>query len=201
VHGRVLEEDTNKPMEGVIVVSRWRGRMWMVVDSGNACIHVENAITDSEGRYGIKGWLKPTMINFVSDIGKDLTAYKPGYYEPSSSSGKLGFLSKVTKYIEWKFYPKLYLAPFKGTREERVSYLKAIVTGNGCDEAGKSARNLYPLYKALYYDAKAQGATESDLKWFREEAAMMAVAAELNSKMSQTEFDNRIQHFLKDNLK
>jgi hypothetical protein len=29
----------------------------------------------------------------------------------------------------------------------------------------------------------------------------MAVAAEHNSNMSQTEFDNRIQHFLKDNLK
>ena len=158
----------------------------MMVDSEHVCIHVGSAITDSEGRYEIQSWHKPSSINFVSDIERTvLTIYKRGFGGP-----KIPY--RVKKDL-------IYLAPFTGAREERLRYLKAIVTGSGCDEAGRSERNLYPLYKALYDEAKSDEGAEKDLKWFREMAAMVAVAEE--GHMTEDEADKRMRAFLQDNLK
>ena len=53
-----------------------------------------------------------------------------------------------------------YLALFKGTMEERMRALWS--TGVACESAGNSARNLIPLYRALYQEASGISQTKND---------------------------------------
>lgn len=148
MRGRVLEEGTNKPIPGAIVVVRWEGRVSSFVDSQGVCYHVETATTDEQGNYQTRPWRQPRdyMISF-DHIGVD--AYKPGYGFPSK-------LSRV-KGIE-------YLAPFNGTREERLKFLVQMSDSTQCDEAGESNMKRLAMEQAIYGEAKSIAITPEDQK-------------------------------------
>ena len=83
------------------------------------------------------------MVSF-DHIGVD--AYKPGYGFPSKLSQMKG--------IE-------YLAPFKGTREERLDYIRSL-SGKECGARNDYAKKLIPLYRALYEEAQAIAVTPKE---------------------------------------
>jgi len=142
IEGRVLEEGTNKPIPGAIVVVKWIGLTtsgsWFV-EASTVCYHVETATTDGQGNYQTKAWRQPQHKDYTvkfDRIGVD--AYKPGYGFP-------GKLSQV-KGIE-------YLAPFRGSREERLKFLSRIEGATGCGGGGDSKKNLLPFDRAVYEEA------------------------------------------------
>lgn len=146
-NGKVLEENTHKPIPGAIVVVRWVGLVSSWVDSQHVCYHVETATTDEEGRYQTKGWSQ--SLNYSVKFDRmEIDAYKLGYGRPSK-------LSQV-KEIE-------YLAPFKGTRGERLAYLGNF-SGMQCGVTGDYAPKLIPLYKVIYEEAKQLAVTKEDKK-------------------------------------
>ena len=70
-----------------------------------------------------------------------------------------------------------------------------------CGSAEHSLRNAYPLYEALYYEAKGLAETEEqkqDVEWLRYVAAWAWVSPPSSSDSDKRE--NEIQLFLKDNL-
>lgn len=117
-----------------------------------------------------------------------MSAYKPGYGLPTKPSQKP---------------ENVYLAPFKGTREDRLNYLIRILGAADCSSAGSGSRNLYRLYEAMYFEAKTLAVTDSDkriVEIIRKEAAGAWVRTD-DTSMRQTEFDRLVDDFLKDHLK
>ena len=79
-------------------------------------------------------------------------------------------------------HERMQMKRFIGSREERLESLHRLATGSACDaQAGVSVRNLFPLYEAIYQEAKELSETPEELKeleWFRYMAADMAIASD-----------------------
>lgn len=61
IKGTVIDAETKKPIEGVVVVAlwkiNWRGRPGIYYEGGTAkVIHAEEAVTDKDGKYTIPAW-------------------------------------------------------------------------------------------------------------------------------------------------
>ena len=144
VQGQVLEEGTNKPIANALVVGLWHGTVSHgFVDARTVCYHVETATTDESGRFA----LPPTEKEYKYRDGHHYTstiAYKPGYQYARVQR---------TKGVD-------YLQPFQGTREERLKVIRT--AGATCVGAGESQKNLLPLYRTLYEEARALAVTKQD---------------------------------------
>jgi len=141
IEGMVLEEGTNKPVPGAIVVVRWQGHLGY---SGTVCYHVETTMADAEGKYRLPAWSKPSPYGNISDRTWLSSAYKPGYQYARVQR---------TKGID-------ILQPFAGGRGERMKIVRTASVS--CGSAGESKKNLLPLYRTLYEEARALAATKED---------------------------------------
>ena len=163
--GQVVEEGTNKPIPGVIVVAKWEGRTtsgsWFV-EASKACYRVETAVTDAQGNYYIKAWSQAQHKDYTVKFDHmDVTFYKPGMvntffkfdhmdtidYEPGVHN--TFFLNGIAR-----------LAPFKGTKDEHFDYLAGVVSNTACTDAEGNNKYLYRLYSAIAEEAGAIAETE-----------------------------------------
>ena len=151
--GQVLEANTNKPIPGAIVIARWQGSYDQLVDSQTVCYHVETATTDAGGYYKIPAWHEMTKGPFFSQGPWLIDAYKAGYetYWPPGFGSSEAYKKNVR-----------YLAPFKGTREDRLEQLRRLNESTGCPDAGQSKENRLILQKALYDEARLLAVTLQD---------------------------------------
>jgi len=146
VSGKVLEERTDKPIDGAIVIVRWKGYVSAIVDAQTVCVHVESATTDKRGNYKVSGWSKPSTMGPVFNVKPVVSAYKVGYGLPGNPAQK---------------DEDVYLAPFKGTSGERLKYLQNRI-GMECGSRDDYVKKLIPLYRALYEEAKPLTVTRED---------------------------------------
>lgn len=187
ISGKVLEEGTGKPISGAIVVVRWKGYVSAIVDAQTVCVYVESATTDERGKYRVGGWSKSSTMGPVFDVKPVVSAYKVGYGLPSVPAQK---------------DEEVYLALFKGARGERLKYLMRMLSATSCPSAGSSSKNLYPMYKAMYEEAKLISVTAEDSKAvsiLRQEAA--AVAVRPDGHVTSEEMERKVNEFLRNNLK
>lgn len=113
ITGRVVDEETGKPIEGAIVLGVW---MWGfdIAFSTKVLYTTQEAITDDKGRFFIRGVLNPLinqwMLPFVEEA--ELTVYKRGYVAWNNLSTwkdgprkdfrwKNGLVVKMEKWKEW----------------------------------------------------------------------------------------------------
>jgi len=54
--GQVLDEVTNQPIAGAVVVVEWQAMHTNFVEADRECLHVETAVTDAKGRYRVASW-------------------------------------------------------------------------------------------------------------------------------------------------
>ncbi len=185
IEGQVLDYETGKPIGGAIVVALWKS---VIVGSGmGTCVHVETAPSDSDGRYAIKEWHDiPSVL--VLSAGSSLDVYKQGYESVGAPVVYAGV--EPNKWIVYRRDPpneilqtfpdeasasaathpnNVYLKPFPGTASSRFDYVwHRVFSGMSChSNAGASQRNLYPLLKAAYHEAKALAATDRQTKTLR----------------------------------
>lgn len=81
IRGYVVEADTNKPIEGAIVVSMWQLSQILSQGFGGYAKVIETK-TDKEGKFTIPAWktFKPLTVNSVMhDLAPKIIIYKPGY--------------------------------------------------------------------------------------------------------------------------
>lgn len=135
----VLDEETQLPIEGAIVVARWIGTISQLVDSQTTCYHVESATTDAQGQYSIPSWTK--LPGKVHHNAIEVTVYKAGYRQV--------WVNKATG--------NQYLKRDIGSVEERLEYLKWLHGTTRCGAQNESENNRLPLLKALYEDVKLHG--------------------------------------------
>lgn len=149
IDGVVLEEGTNKPIPGAVVVARWTGNNWSgLVHSQTTCYHVETSVSDERGRFHIKYWSDRQREKsfFVNEREVLVSAYRPGYGLPARPSQNVG---------------EVLLAPFSGGREERFRYLIRTY-GSGCGASDGSDKNSVPLLKAQYEEAQGIAQTPEE---------------------------------------
>jgi hypothetical protein len=180
--GVVVDADTGEPLAGAYVIGRWRG----YVSSHSVCFHAEGTRTDSQGRFVLPAWRNTGPYNTTRYQEFSDYSYLPGYESAGGSN------------------ERKRLRRFTGTREERLQYLMRVATGSACDaQAGVSVRNLFPLYEAIYREAKELSETPEELKdleWFRYMAADMAIASDTLISSPVTH-EALIKSYLKDHLK
>lgn len=145
--GQVLEEGTNRSIPGAIVIVRWVGVVPAPGHASSSCVHLENAITDKEGRYRTPAWNAPSTVGpaplMQTRIAPGAYAYKPGY-----------------EYVDTRG-ETVYLKPFVGTRGGRFKYLERTY-GTGCGATDGSEKNSIPLLKAQYEEAQALAQTPEE---------------------------------------
>lgn len=105
IEGFVVDAETGKPLEGVIVVGLWELTQFPSHGSGGyAKISME--ITDKEGRFTIPFWItfKPwTFYSSMDDITPIIVIYKPGYkFHTSNIVMRAGFPGDISKTEEEK---------------------------------------------------------------------------------------------------
>jgi hypothetical protein len=144
VYGRVIDADTNLPITGAIVVARWQKSSFSLADSTSYCIHVETAVSKEDGHYWIARWWQfPPILGLDGLIGMD--AYYSGYESVHAHT------------VEAERHPEyVYMKKFVGSHDERFEYIaRRIFGGMGCTSAGSSQRNLYPLLRGAFTEAKS----------------------------------------------
>ena len=156
VEGAVLEEGIHKPIPGAIVVIRWVGTAFSFAHTQSVCIHVESAITDDKGHFHIPAWRASVEPAGVHDLKPLVTVHKPGYEE-----------YRAPGYVRTEAFKQniRYLKPFTGGREERLKYLERVEQSiRTCRSPEAEEKNLLPLYRAFYEEAKTLAKTKEDQK-------------------------------------
>ncbi len=75
ISGTVVDGETGRPLEGVIVLAQW-------VLVGDSRIHVAEVVTDASGRYFIPGWgpkARPPFAPLTGYSDPELMYFKPSY--------------------------------------------------------------------------------------------------------------------------
>jgi hypothetical protein len=156
LEGQVLEAETKKPLIDSLVVARWQGTYSAIAETKTVCYHVETATTDAEGRYRMPAWSAESKGPFFSPETVIVTAYKLGYeiYSPPGFVRSEEYRQNIR-----------YLQPFAGGREERLKYLeRAEQSIRTCRSPQAEEKNLLPLYRAFYEEAKSLAKTKEDQK-------------------------------------
>lgn len=148
--GEVLDEATEKPIEGAIVVAEWIGDVsanW--ADSHSTCYHVATAVTDDDGEYRIPGWSmkkedKRDWHKNLTPRDVQITVYKAGYAMADKSFTSGSYEKGV-----------YYLKPFEGSVAERLEYLKSVEQSTRCNVDTERSGVRLGLVKSLYEEARS----------------------------------------------
>ncbi len=119
IEGWVVDAETNQPLEGVNIVAHWQLRGGVMEDNPIAQIHIDEAVTDRNGRYAFKGWgPKFALLGHLRDETPGLMFFKSGYKYfgtsnmPGSDTSKSDWNKKTVK-----------LEKFKGTLAEYAKHV------------------------------------------------------------------------------
>jgi len=177
IEGQVLDYYTGAPISGAFVAARWEGEL---LSGRTVCVHVETAVSDASGRYHIGQWTQlPTAP--VEEPAPVLDVYKAEYEGTPSPLDYVGHDGKWVVFhrerptiILQTFADResarlathptnVYVKPFIGTRSERLEYVAAAAfSAVTCRSGGASRRNLYPLQKAAFSEARSLATAGDD---------------------------------------
>jgi hypothetical protein len=138
------------------------------------CFHVENTVTDAEGRYHIPAWEKRHMWGNSDDQRVHVRAHKEGY-RMTDTHIKNELIS---------------FALDTGTREQRLQYLLKVTPA--CGTQDESRENLLPMLRAAYEEAKSIASTNEDMRTLESILYNLEII-ELGYKVAQSRHLNRAQ--------
>jgi hypothetical protein len=78
VSGKVVDAETNMPIDDVIVIGYWPASIDFSPDSSEVTVEVLEAVTNKEGSYNIPGWSKKSYGTFTYSRPR-MIFYKTGY--------------------------------------------------------------------------------------------------------------------------
>lgn len=139
IHGQVVDAETGRPLEGVVVVARWRLR-WISIGEGHTggTINTLEAVTDKEGKYFIPGWgPRPRPpLGFLDNLDPELRFLKSNYYPRGVENRLLSYgnhNSSTMRTSEWDG-KVIQLKPFKGDDwGDYASRLRDLWSSGGSD--------------------------------------------------------------------
>jgi len=149
MRGKVVDLNTKKPIEGVVVVAFWVG----YGGHSKICFHSERSTTNLNGDYIIPAWINDdrTAESVTYQKARIDTAYKTGYRysknfdAPPSDEG----------------YKLHYLSPDASDNASRLTYLSSIPTH--CDQQfDDNAQQAWPLLETIFREASTLPITRDD---------------------------------------
>jgi len=131
VTGQVLDQGTDQPVEGAIIIMRWRGTGTKAfVDQHTECYHVETATTGADGRFSTQAWLEESQYRNLGLKERMATIYKAGYRHVRSKN--------EVHSLEWD----------TGGGEERLEYIRYSIVS--CGSKRSLNKILLGFYTALH---------------------------------------------------
>jgi len=79
IYGKVVDSETNEPIEDVIVIGYWPGYTFYLFVSTAPTVEVLETITDKNGDYLIPGWVKNSLDRTFREGDPLMYFYKTGY--------------------------------------------------------------------------------------------------------------------------
>jgi hypothetical protein len=184
IKGQVLDADTREPIPEVYVAIRWDGvQPLFPADFRTICVHADLTRTNRDGKFSFMPWAKWDSAFPISDIDYHIVVYKPAYQE---------ILYEKGFWIAGKAGSPYLLKRSEASEEEQLTYLRLIPPRLSCIEGGDSEGNVYPLFEAMYFEAKALSVSAEEkeqLQWFRKVAASAAIASKKSVHMGGSEYD------------
>jgi hypothetical protein len=141
--GRVVEQGTNRPVEGAFVAATWNGQTWNPVQAATTCYHIELRQTDAQGRFHVSDF-SGNWNPFISDRQRSVSVYAPGKTVLDARDDDTVFT----------------VGPRAGTREEQFAKV-TIASISTCLDA--TDKRLLPMWKA-YREELASLAVTMDQK-------------------------------------
>src|SRR5688572_10290430 len=134
--GQVVDKETGKPLERVVVLTRWEKRYTSFVGEmgGNEYYDSEEVVTDAEGRFVIRARQTWTVNPFSEIYGPEFFIFKSGYgrwqFRDFDSWGlKDAIVSAERTRAEWRRFTEegavLELPPLKST-EQRLEFIRSM---------------------------------------------------------------------------
>ena len=162
MNGRVSDEGDGRPIEGAIVVLKWKASLSGVHGSRYPCYHAEIAKSDPDGRFVVPrwtvdtsrappgDWLRDVNVFRTSTIDKpiEIQIFKPGYSGDEQVSHD-------------KSNVDLKMRAFNGTTIEWLQYMLVLSRHVLCE--GGNEKTL-PLLEAMHTDARKVASTPEEVK-------------------------------------
>ena len=128
ISGKVVDAETNEPIEDVIVIGYWPGYTFYLHVSSAPTVEVLEAVTDRNGNYFIPGWLKKNIDRTFRYGDPHMIFYKTGY---EIEIEKNAFAMKKSSEIPGYFHPwkgewdgqTIKMKKFKGDNRAYREYL------------------------------------------------------------------------------
>ena len=176
--GKVIDEETGKPLDGVFVLAHWKSSGSNVIDSRTVCYAFAWTKSDKNGRF----WLRSLSWNinpFYWERHRYTELYLAGY-ESARGDKSANDVRKMRK--------------VKGTAEERLKELTGIGYRRDCVSENEAKEMLAPLYKAQHEEAISIALTPEEKKMaesLRGELIEAEFGAGAYSKMLMKEMNER----------
>lgn len=132
---QVVNAETGKPLEGVVILAVWYRYVWLIGQHGHLGYGAsQEVVTNKEGRFTIASRSSWTLNPFVHLRAPDFRIFKPGYGQwrfHGSKEWPMGDVIEREVYVKeaWdQFEGKgvvMELPPLK-TREERLKFYRSI---------------------------------------------------------------------------
>jgi hypothetical protein len=151
VSGRVVEAGTGRPIEGAIATVYWEGVV--PIKGSHTCVHVETAVTDTDGRYRTHEW--------SFDHPKIYVDHQPRY-----SVYKQGMQFSYVRLAS------LEMKPWPGSREDRLKELRRLSRTAHCE--GQPSLGIADLKQAIPAEVQALARTKAEQTTYLEEARSLA---------------------------
>ena len=150
--GWVIDADTKKPIEGVIVVANWQLHKSTMGGKRPADhLNIMETTTDNDGLFYFEGWGQKTALwGFFIDRDAELLFYKKGYeYRSLKNTQRTEIDTSKVRQSAWNG-KKIELKRFDGHLREYASHLSSLHTSvrsifHGMNVNGKERQNSYWL--------------------------------------------------------
>jgi hypothetical protein len=140
IEARVIDAETKKPLEGVIVVAHWQlyeGTVGGRIPVGQ--LMVLETVTDSNGHFQFPAWgPKPRERGFLDEADPELLFFKSGHeYRRLTNPVRSKVNKDALRRSQWNGRT-IPLKRFTGTLEEYARHLRSLslswaYTGNECE--------------------------------------------------------------------
>lgn len=140
IDGAVLEEGTNRPIVGAIVVVEWLHQQV----TATVCYRVESAVTDETGRFHIPRWSNPSDHRALTNPRTSIDFYATAFERARQTDNDI------------------YVRSVSEGKAERLEELRRLLDATGCGDGGSSEKNRLPLLRALLAEARTLTGTQYD---------------------------------------
>jgi hypothetical protein len=131
ISGKVVDAETNEPIEDVIVIGYWPGFTFYFERNFVGPIELVEVITDKEGNYFFPGWIKKNLDNSFRYGDPQMFFYKTGY---EIEIVKNAFTMENFKQMPGYFHPwraewdgkKIKMKKFEGNNRAYREHLEGV---------------------------------------------------------------------------